>query len=205
MKQGDLKLGVQYAIIPSWDYSSADKKDVDRVQRRHVAKAELVSLEKYEYKVFRFDSPNNPNFQPAPTGSRAVGFLVKSVAWSNNGDPETYWLARPQDIVAEYEVLETRWSTREREEAERRAKELAEQAERERKQKEIHNNEARKLNAVQLALKTLLGDRANNVQAEINNRRNSNGEYLPIAEFTLDARTMQILIEKFLEARESVA
>lgn len=205
MKQGDLKLGVQYAIIPSWDYSSADKKDVDRVQRRHVAKAELVSLEKYEYKVFRFNSLNNPNFQPAPKGSRAIGFLVKSDAWSNSGDPETYWLARPQDIVAEYEVLETRWSTREREEAERRAKELAEQAERERKQKEIHNNEARKLNAVQLALKTLLGDRANNVQAEINNRRNSNGEYLPIAEFTLDARTMQILIEKFLEARESVA
>ena len=202
MKSGDLKIGVEYAVIPAWDYSSADKKNPLTVPRQYVAKAELVNLDKYEYKVFRFDSPDNPNFQPAPKGARSVGYLVKSDQW---GSETVYWLARPQDIVAEYASLETRWANEERAEAERRATEVREREERDRKQKELMANEQRKLNAVQLALKTIIGDRAVGVIGDINSRRNAEGEYLPRAEFTLDARTMQILIEKVLEARDSVA
>ena len=204
MKSTDLKVGVEYAVIPSWDYSSADKKNPDLVIRTHVAKAELVSLDKYEYAVFRFDSPNNPNFQPAQKGARSVGYLVKSDQWSKVGDPETYWLARPQDIVAEYAGLETRWSVQEREEKERQAKENAEREAKEQKRKDAYLNEQRKLDTVMLALKSVIGDRASGIKGELNNR-NVNGEYLPFAEFTLDARTMQVMIEKVLEAREAVA
>ena len=203
MKQQDLKLGVQYAVIPAWDYSSADKKNPDRVQRNHVAKAELVSLDKYEYKVFRFDSPDNPNFQPAPKGARSVGYLVKSHDWDSNAP--TYWLARPQDIVAEYATLENRWANEEREEAERRAKELAEREANERKAKDVLANEQRKMHAVQLAFKTIIGERANGIRFDISNRRNANGDYLPTGEITLDLRTAQLLVERMLEARESVA
>ena len=59
MKSGDIKVGTIYGVIPSWDYSSADKKDPTKVQRRNVANAELVSLEKYEYKVYRSDNSDD--------------------------------------------------------------------------------------------------------------------------------------------------
>jgi hypothetical protein len=204
MKSNELKVGVEYAVIPSWDYSSADKKNPELVNRNHVVKSELLSLEKYEYKVFRFDSPNNPNFQPAPKGSRSVGYLVKSTAWSKTGEPETYWLARPQDIVAEYASLETRWSVQEREAKEREAKEQVEREAKEQKRRDAQTNEQRKLDTVMLALKTIIGDRASNVNAHLSSE-NINGEYLPKAEFTFDARTVQVMIEKVLEAREAVA
>ena len=202
MKSADLKVGVKYAVIPAWDYSSAEKKDPNKVSRNYVAGAELVSMEKYEYKVFRFDSPDNPNFQPAPKGARSVGYLVKSDQWNNE---TTYWLARPQDIVAEYATLENRWANEEREEAERRAKELAEREANERKAKDVLANEQRKMHAVQLAFKTIIGERANGIRFDINNRRNANGDYLPTGEITLDLRTAQLLVERMLEARESVA
>jgi hypothetical protein len=110
MKSAELQVGVRYGVIPSWDYSSADKKDPTKVQRRNVANSALVSLEKYEYKVYRSDNPDDAQFTPAPKGSRSVGYLVRSSDWAGNGSTgDIYWLARAQDIVAEYATLETRW------------------------------------------------------------------------------------------------
>jgi hypothetical protein len=54
-------------------------------------------------------------------------------------------------------------------------------------------------------LKAILGDRAGAVRSEISNRRNSDGDYAPHAHFDIDVITMQILIEKVLEAQEAVA
>jgi len=201
MKQADLKLGVEYAIIPAWDYSSADKKNPDKVIRNHVAKAELVSLDKYEYKVFRFDSPENPNFQPAPQGARSIGFLVKSDTWSNE---TVYWLARPQDIVAEYATLEVRWSALEAEQAKREAEERMEREAQEQKRKALLAKEQSNLDSLNASLRAILGERAGQVQSDINSRRNGEGNYVPVAEFTFTSRTLSILVEKVLEAKDLV-
>ena len=201
MKQADLKLGVKYAIIPAWDYSSADKKNPDKVTRGQVANAELVSLDKYDYKVFRFDSPNNPNFQPAPAGSRSIGFLVKSDQWGNT---PTYWIARPQDIIAEYATLDARWTVEERAFAESQAKEKAQREALELKRRELQLKEQRTLDSLNESLRSILGDRASLVRSDIENRRNSEGNYLPVAEFVFTGRTLSILIEKVLEAKDLV-
>ena len=201
MKQADLKLGVKYAIIPAWDYSSADKKNPDKVTRGQVANAELVSLDKYDYKVFRFDSPNNPNFQPAPAGSRSIGFLVKSDQWGNT---PTYWIARPQDIIAEYATLDARWTVEERAFAEAQANEKAQREALELKRRELQLKEQRTLDSLNESLRSILGDRASLVRSDIENRRNSEGNYLPVAEFVFTGRTLSILIEKVLEAKDLV-
>jgi vacuolar-type H+-ATPase subunit I/STV1 len=201
MKQAELKLGIKYAIIPAWDYSSADKKNPDRVTRKHVAKAELVSMDKYEYKVFRFDSPDNPNFQPAPQGSRSIGLLVKSDDWNNE---TTYWLARPQDIVAEYATLEARWSVEEAEIAKREAEEKAEREASEQRRRDLQLKEQRNLDSLNTSLQAILGDRARQVRSDINSRRTAEGEYVPVAEFVFTSRTLSILIEKVLEAKDLV-
>ena len=53
MKYSELSAGHEYAVIPSWQYSSRDKKDPNQVRQEDVIKATLVSLTKYEYRVHR--------------------------------------------------------------------------------------------------------------------------------------------------------
>ena len=201
MKNTELRTGVTYAVIPAWDYSSKDKKNPDYVKRRDVAKAELVSLDKYEYKVFRNDSPTSEHFAPAPKGSRVVGYMVKSADWGS----DTYWLARPQDIVTEYDVLETRWEREEREQEERNRKAREDMERRERAQQEARAKEERAISAIKESLTLILGQsRLEHVRFDISNRRNVNGDYLPQAEITMDSRIAQLLIEKVLEAKDLV-
>jgi hypothetical protein len=206
MKSQELKAGVEYAVIPAWDYSSKEKKNPDTVERRYVAKAELVSLDKYEYKVFRSDTATSSNFVPAPKGARSVGYLVKSAdfADTSRGINEIYWLARPQDIVAEYATLEPKWAQRELQEKIEQEKREAERLEYERKQKEAQDYVNRVSESMRDSLKSIIGDRINAVRIDTHNRRDANGNYLPTAEITLDLKTMGFLIEKVLEAKDLV-
>ena len=207
MKFADLKVGTTYGVIPAWDYSSSDKKNPETVRRTHVAKAELVSLDKYEYVVYRSDSALDSNFKPAQTVSRTVGYLFKTNDWANSTGTqgEIYWLARPQDIVAIYSTLETKWIEQERIEKEHELKMKQERDERERKEREIYERQTALANSCMSGLKAILGDRASNVKSEISNRRDMQGNYSPSARFEIDVITMQILIEKVLEAQEAVA
>jgi hypothetical protein len=206
MKFQELKLGVDYGVIPSWEYSSKDKKNPDTVVRRQVAKATLVSLDKYEYIVYRSGQADNSNFKPAPKGSRTVGYLVRSTDWADAGTTDAvYWLARPQDIIAPYADLEARWVVAEEAEKIRVAQELAERQEQERKEREATAREQRIVDSCIKALNSIIGQQlTEHVSAQVG-RSFSHGVYQPNAEFRLDGRTMQILIEKVLEARDEVA
>jgi hypothetical protein len=205
MKSAELKVSIKYGVIPSWDYSSADKKDPTKVQRRNVANAELVSLEKYEYKVYRSDNADDAQFTSAPKGSRSVGYLVRSSDWAGATQGDIYWLARAQDIVAEYATLETRWS---KEEAEEKAREAQWKAEREAKeqQERLEREKAqRTIDAVKESLRSLIGNRVDKIDFDIRNRRLENGNYGLSASAQIDVRVLQSLIEKVLEAQDRVA
>lgn len=205
MKSAELKVGTNYGVIPAWDYSSSDKKNPDRVQRNHVANATLVSTDKYEYKVYRSDKQDDQAFAPANKGSRNVGYLVCSDDYKTNGQAQTtiFWLARPQDIVAEYATLEPKWAQREQQELLERQKQEAEQKERDRKQKEAREYHERVSASLIASLKTILGDRANNITVDQRNRRVGDN-YIEVSEMSIDLKTMSILIEKVLEAKDLV-
>jgi hypothetical protein len=206
MKSAELKVGIKYGVVPSWDYSSSDKKNPDKVQRRAVANAELVSLEKYEYKVYRSDNPDDVQFTTAPKGSRSVGYIVKSSDWAGSGTQgDIYWIARAQDIVAEYATLETRWTAEEAEEKIREAKWKAEREAKELQEKIEQETAQRSIDAVKESLRSIIGSRADKLDFEIRNRRQENGEYKVSGACTIDVRTLQSLIEKVLEARDMVA
>ena len=206
MKSGDLKIGTTYGVIPSWDYSSADKKNPAKASRRSVAKAELISLEKYEYKVYRSDNPDDVQFTLAPKGSRSVGYLVRSSDWANNnGQGDIYWLSRAQDIVAEYSELETRWTKEEAQEKLREAQWKAEREEKERRERIAQESAQRSIDAVKDTLRSVIGDRVNKIDFDIRNRANEKGEYVPTASCNMELRILQSLVEKVLEARDMVA
>ena len=206
MKSADLKVGIKYGVIPSWDYSSADKKDPTKVQRRNVANAELVSLEKYEYKVYRSDNSDDAQFVIAPKGSRSVGYIVKSSDWAGSGTQgDIYWVARAQDIVAEYATLETRWTTQEAEEALREAQWKAEREAKEQQERLEKEKAQRTIDAVKESLRSLIGNRVDKIDFDIRSRRLENGNYGQIASAQIDVRVLQSLIEKVLEAQDRVA
>jgi hypothetical protein len=206
MKSTELKVGVEYAVIPAWDYSSQEKKNPDTVERRYVSKARLISTTKYEYKVYRSDKTDDPNFVLSPKGGRSVGYLVASDDFVNAGQATgtIYWLARPQDIVAEYATLEPKWAQRELAEKLEREKREFEQKEHERKQREAQEYQQRVSQSILDSLRSIIGDRVSGIRFDTNNRRNANGEYLPVSEVTLDLKTMGILVEKVLEAKDLV-
>ena len=191
MKSAELKVGTKYGVIPAWDYSSSDKKNPDRVQRNHVANATLVSTDKYEYKVYRSDKQDDQNFAPANKGSRNVGYLVCSDDYLNSGQASgtIFWLARPQDIVAEYATLEPKWVEREQQELLERQKNEAEQKERERKQREAREYHERVSASLIASLKTILGDRANHITVDQRNRRVGDN-YIEVSEMSVETITI---------------
>jgi hypothetical protein len=201
MKQGDLKVGVVYGVIPSWDYSSSDKKNPERAQRRDLAKAELVSLNKYAYEVYRSENPDDATFKPAPQGSRSVGYLVKSDSYGAN---TLYWISRPQDIVAEYTSMEERWVKAEELERLRVEQERKEREDRQRLERELQERADRVAKAVKDSLRTIIGNRVDSIELSSRSKRNDQGEYIPTYRFDLDLSTMQVIVEKVLEARDMV-
>ena len=203
MKFSDLIAGHDYAIIPSWQYSSRDKKDPDRVRKNDVVKANLVSLTKYEYRVFRSHQPDDSGFVKAKQGERAVGYLV--VAKENNQD--MYWLARPQDIVALWATLEPRWNEEQRQEEEERKKAEQEQLKREEERRIAQANKERMETSLRDTLTGILGNRVTpqTVQFDTNNIRHSDGNYKTVAVVQLELSLIESLIEKVLEAKDMVA
>jgi hypothetical protein len=117
MKLSELTVGKEYAIVPSWTYSSKNARDINTVRENDVVKATLLELTKYEYEPSQ-RRDNTTGFRKAQAGNRSVGVLVKGV--DNNGG-DIYWTSRLADIVAEWSVLEPKWSAKkiEQEEQER--------------------------------------------------------------------------------------
>ena len=203
MKFSDLIAGHDYAIIPSWQYSSRDKKDPNQVRKGDVVKANLVSLTKYEYKVHRSHQPDDSGFVKAKQGERAVGYLV--TATENN--QTLYWLARPQDIVALWATLEPRWNEEERLEREERKRAEQEQQRREEERRIAQANKERMETSLRDTLTGILGNRVTpqTVQFDTNNIRHSDGNYKTVAVVQLELSLIESLIEKVLEAKDMVA
>lgn len=199
MKSSELQVGKNYAVVPAWEYSSADKKDSQRVMENHVAKATLVSLEKYEYKVYRSITQDDSAFEKAKEGSRSVGYIVYSDQQKHNGNG-IYWLARAQDIVALYDSLEPRWAEEKRLEEERAKQEEARRAKAKEDEAIREANLKRYETATREALSSLIGStRVTEKTVQFNTRYNSGDTTIELTQDVLD-----ILIEKVLEAKDLV-
>ena len=105
MKLSELTIGTEYAIVPSWTYNSRSARDVDSVRENDVVRAELISMDKYEYEPSN-RKDNAGSFTKAQAGNRSVGVLVKAL--DSNGK-EIFWTSRLADIIAPYAILEPKW------------------------------------------------------------------------------------------------
>lgn len=204
MKFSDLQIGVEYGVIPSWQYSSQDKKNPMKVHRNDLIKATLVNLVKHDYMVYRSQNPDDSAFVKAKQGSRSVGYLV--TALDERSNTPVYWLARPQDIVERWSVLEPRWAEQERLEKIQEERRLKEQEKLEAERKLRQEQRARLEKATVESLSSILGNRVNasNLRFDTRSTRDDSGNYKEINIVQLDIELAQILIEQVLEAREVI-
>ena len=154
MKLSELQIGTEYAVVPSWTYSSRNARSVDNVRENDVVKAVLISTDKYEYEA-SYRKQSASEFTRAKEGNRSVGVIVKAVA---NDGTDYYWTSRLADIVAPYSQLEPKWAQAKTEEEKRQAEENARRA----KAREIQEREQNKVNTARNSViassKELLGD-----------------------------------------------
>ena len=153
MKLSELAVGKDYAIVPSWTYSSKNARDVNTVRENDVVKATLLELTKYEYEPSQ-RRQDSTGFKKAQAGNRSVGVLVKGI---DNSGAEFYWTSRLADIVAEWSVLEPKWSAKktEQEEQERIQNEKQNRVRELRRKVDEEINRSR--NSVLASAKELLG------------------------------------------------
>jgi len=98
--------------------------------------------------------------------------------------------------------MEERWV--QSEEAERvRLERLRREAEdRQRLERELQDRADRVAKAVKDSLRTIIGNRVDSIELSSRSKRNDQGEYIPTYRFDLDLSTMQVIVEKVLEARD---
>jgi hypothetical protein len=204
MKFSDLIANEIYAVVPSWTYSSRDKKDPDRVRKNDVVKSKLVSLQKYNYQVIRSHNPLDVAFVKATKGERSVGYLFEANDDRNN--QTIYFLARPQDIVASWASIEPRWQKEELEEKQREAQQKAEAFKAEEERRIANANRERLETSLRETLSGILGSRVtdSSVQFDTTNVK-VNDEYKRLAVVQIELSLVQSLLEKVLEAKDMVA
>lgn len=155
MKLSELNTNTDYAVIPSWTYTSKENRTPEKIRENDVVKARIVSLQKYQYQPsVRQQSVND--FALAKEGERSIAILVTA---KDSTGTDFYWTSRLADIVAEWKVLEPRWTARKT--AENEARRQAEEKQRKEHEARLRAEEevARSRNSVVATAKELLGEK----------------------------------------------
>jgi hypothetical protein len=195
MKLSELNVGTDYAVIPSWTYTSRGARDVATVRENDVVKATLVSKDKYEYEASHRKG-SATEFTKAQSGNRSVGVIVK--ATDSNGN-EIFWTSRLADIVAPYAQLEPKWAQAKSEEQKREEEERLRRQKAEQIQAVARAQVQNSRNSIIASCKELLG-----ANCEVNVDTNGYGETTK-ATVTITLTEFERLIEIAYEGKASVA
>jgi len=191
MKLSLLNVGTRYAVVPSWGYNNASARDVSKVRENDVVNAELISIEKYDYK------PSNrykdtTSFTKAQQGERSVGVIMKS----NDGTDDFYWTARLADIVEEWDKLTPVWNAKNAEQAEKERLEKELRAKGEAIHKKAEDYVARLKTSVPTSITELIGKRCGFVEVEVRGYREN---AIPVA--TINLADLETLLEFAFEGK----
>jgi hypothetical protein len=196
MKLSEIDISKEYYAIPSWSQSSRWKRDIEKVERKHLLKVKVLSTTKYNYEVVK-SATDDPNvFKPA-TNPRSYGLKVVD----QNG---VYWICKPADLLWESNYAEQKWQTIH---AERELKEALEKQERQKRElrTEQEKQSAQQANNSIIETMTELLGVANGSKVKTDIRNDGSYENPKMAGIVIvPTDLMQRLIEKMFEQREAV-
>lgn len=195
MKLSLLAVGKTYAVVPSWGYNNASARDVTKVRENDVVKAELISLDKYDYRPST-RKHDTTSFSLAKAGERSVGVIMKG----NDGTNDFYWTARLADIVEEWSKLEPVWNAKNAEELERQRLEQEQRAVGERIHAQATAYVERLKDSVPQTITNLVGKRCGRITVEVNGYREQ-----AVAVATINLSDLETLLELAYEGKAQVA
>jgi hypothetical protein len=191
MKLSLLNVGTRYAVVPSWGYNNASARDVTKVRENDVVNAELISIDKYDYKPSS-QYADLTSFTLAKQGERSVGVIMKG----NDGQKDFYWTARLADIVEEWDKLTPVWNARNAEQAEQERLEKERRAKGDAIQKKAEEYVERLKAVVPQTISEIVGKRCGLVNVEVQGYRESS---VPVA--TINLADLETLLEYAFEGK----
>lgn len=196
MKSAEITTGISYGVVPSWRYSNREARDPQRTSRNQVVKATVVSMERYSYDVGRATSADDANFRKVvDPKDRRFGYKVT--------DGAVFWVARPQDIVEVWVTLEKRWVADEARQEEIAA-ERAKQEEKARSLEREADEYAERLRTTLVPLiQQITGKPFDGAFSRAYYRSDSRERVNPFIHVQMDARILERLVERVLEAQEA--
>lgn len=202
MKLSALQVDTEYAVVLGWTsmHNNPYYKDLATIGRRDVAKAVLVSTDKYEYAGDNRYSHNQDKtvFNLAPKNAKSnIGVLMR-ITDSNGVD--FYMVSRLSEIVVEWSVLEPLWVAKEELERQEQLKEKQRQAEINRKRDNARLHAERAQTNLPVTLKKLLVTLNGNVEVSYSSYSDN-----PSPTVTISLRDIERLIELAFDNQEEVA
>lgn len=190
MKSSELSMNVDYyGVVPSWSYSNKNARDPFLAERKQLAKARLVSLDRYVYEVWRTADEHAASFKKTDA-SKKFGYKVT--------DGTQYWIARPQDIVAPYATLEARWAVAEAAQIEREAEQERRRLAEAQRSQEEHDYAANAKQTLEGLIRQITGRPAGLTVQTTTTRDSKLWSYAQ-----MDLRTLEALVERFLDLQEA--
>lgn len=184
MKSTDLKAGKIYAVNPSWTYSNKNSRNPLLCSRRDVLKATLTSMDKYAYEVFRSVNEFDTSFRKTEA-TKGFGYKVT--------DGTHWWVARPQDIVGLWDVLEQRWAITEADQKKREEEEQQRALRQQQLREEVNAYAESTKNRLDSLILQITGRPAN---LSVSSHREGDSYYTAV---TLNLRVLDALVERLMD------
>lgn len=200
MKLSELKVGVEYAVLPNYEEVRGKYPDLNSMANARTIKATIVSMDVYEY-----DSSNR-SIDPTAfavhtsktSGARAL--LMKTENLYSSDNEASYMTVQLKQILVEWSVLVPVWDERKRLQLEAEAKEQAERKVREAKQTRAKEHAQRAKQSLPKTVKSLVGARCGDVVVDYNAYSGN-----PDAYITMRLTDFEILLEQLYDKKEEVA
>lgn len=162
MKSQDIKVGVEYLVIPPWQTASKHLKDPAKIQDgRGLVAVTFTSLDRYKAENYSWSNLET-DFALAEKGDKTWGLLAQ------DGNSNRWFVVKPSNVIAEAQPVRERWT---REKQEQLMKEQQQELERERLERLAENRRAEadaNLEGLLRNLTSMFGGRVNPAEITLN-------------------------------------
>jgi hypothetical protein len=200
MRLSELKVGVEYAILPNYEEVRGRYADINTIANARVIKATITSMDVYDYDSGKRGTDPSAFTIAVPQSKKSGRALVMKTEDIYNPSESVYLTVQLKQILIEWSVLVPIWDEQKRLQKEREAKEETERKVLEAKRVRAREHAERSRHSLPKTVKSLVGARCGDVSVDYN-AYSSN----PDATITMRLTDFEILLEQLYDKKEEVA
>lgn len=198
MQSKNLKPNVWYGVLQPWRRWGRTDYNPYLISKRNATKARLVSLDKYVFNPYSSDTYTSSDFVLAQQGEKSVAYLMEMEIG------QRYFLVRAKDVVEEWDILTARWDAEEVEAQRVAAEQAAARVQREEQERARLRNLTRVEQNVRKVLLDLVKVPVTVQPGSMLSMTDSAGVVKPTDYLCVDLRSIERLVEKYLELKDEV-